>query len=130
MFWRSNCRAFLYLGFADLELTGFSLGEIDGILSDAAEKSPLEPGPEDSLPEHSGVAVSRPGDLWILGAHRLICGDAQNEADYVRVLAGKPADLVLTDPPYNVPITRHGRRPARSCVRTRAAYSRSDVARL
>ncbi|WP_425905516.1 site-specific DNA-methyltransferase [Nitrobacter sp. TKz-YC02] len=100
-------QSLLDLGFDDLELTGFSLGEIDGILSDAAEKSPLEPGPEDSLPEHFGAAVSRPGDLWILGAHRLICGDAQNEADYDRVLAGKPADLVLTDPPYNVPIKGH-----------------------
>ena len=97
----------LDFGFDDLELTGFSLGEIDGILSDAAEKSSFEPGPENSLPETFGAAVSRSGDLWILGAHRLICGDAQNEADYDRVLAGRPADLVLTDPPYNVPIKGH-----------------------
>jgi hypothetical protein len=53
----------LDLGFDDLELTGFSLGDIDGILSDAAEKSPLEPGAEDSLPENFGAAVSRPGDF-------------------------------------------------------------------
>jgi ParB-like chromosome segregation protein Spo0J len=78
------------LGFDDLELTGFSLGEIDGILSDAAEKSPLEPGPEDSLPEHFEAAVSRPGDLWILGAHRLICG-RRSERGGLRSRIGRQA---------------------------------------
>ena len=91
--------------FDDLELTGFSLGEIDGILSDASEKSASEPGPEDSLPDERDATVSRRGDLWILGSHRLICGDARNETDYRRVLAGRLADLVLTDPPYNVRIS-------------------------
>lgn len=100
-------QSLLDVGFDDLELTGFSLGEIDSILVDAAEKGDVEPGPEDSLPEERVAAVSRRGDLWNLGAHRLICGDAQNEADYDRVLAGRRADLVLTDPPYNVRIGGH-----------------------
>jgi DNA modification methylase len=93
--------------FDDPELTGFSLGEIDGILSDASEKSAPEPGPEDFLPADKEAAVSRPGDLWVLGPHRLLCGDARVETDYRRVLAGRSADLVLTDPPYNVRIDGH-----------------------
>src|SRR6202790_5404690 len=93
--------------FDDPELTGFSLGEIDGILSDASEKSAPEPGPEDFLPADKDAAVSRPGDLWVLGPHRLLCGDARIETDYGRVLAGRSVDLVLTDPPYNVRIDGH-----------------------
>jgi DNA modification methylase len=53
------------------------------------------------------AAVARRGDLWYLGPHRLTCGDAREEADDRRVLAGRPADLVLTDPPYNVRIDGH-----------------------
>ena len=90
--------------FEDLELTGFSLGEIDNILSDASEKSAAEPGPENAIPDEVGAAVSRFGDLWNLGSHRLMCGDARNETDYQRLLDGRRADVVLTDPPYNVRI--------------------------
>jgi DNA modification methylase len=97
----------LDLEFDDPELSGFSLGEIDGILSDASEKSAAEPGPEDSLPAEKAAKVSRVGDLWLLGSHRLLCGDARSETDYRRVLAGRSADLVLTDPPYNVRIDGH-----------------------
>ena len=66
------------LQFDDIELTGFSLGEIDLMLDEAAEKKAEEPGPEDELPANSlqGPAVSRAGDLWVLGPHRLLCGDA------------------------------------------------------
>jgi DNA modification methylase len=87
--------------FEDLELTGFSLGEIDNILIDAADKSPAEPGPEDAAPVKRETAVSRHGDLWVLGSHRLLCGDARVSDDYERILAGSKADLVMTDPPYN-----------------------------
>ena len=47
-------------------------------------------------------AISRPGDLWLLGPHRVLCGDACSRADLDRVLDGQPADMVFTDPPYNV----------------------------
>jgi DNA modification methylase len=97
----------LDLEFDDPELTGFSLGEIDNILSDASEKGTPEPGPEDAVPATKVTAVSRLGDLWLLGPHRLLCGDARLEIDYHRILAGRPADLVLTDPPYNVRIDGH-----------------------
>src|SRR4029077_13045883 len=92
----------LDLQFEDLEITGFSLGEIDTILDEASEKTPVGPGPEDDVPPVVAAPVTRKGDLWILGSHRLLCGDARCQDDYARLLAGESADLVLTDPPYNV----------------------------
>jgi ParB-like chromosome segregation protein Spo0J len=62
------------LQFDDIEVTGFSLGEIDTILDDASEKKPVEPGPEDQIPPVVAAPVSRKGDLWTLGSHRLLCG--------------------------------------------------------
>ena len=91
------------LQFDDIEVTGFSLGEIDTILDEASEKKPIGPGPEDDVPPVVAAPVSRKGDLWILGSHRLLCGDARCEADYARLLDGQTADLVLTDPPFNCP---------------------------
>jgi ParB-like chromosome segregation protein Spo0J len=70
------------LQFDDLEITGFSLGEIDTILDEASEKKPVGPGPDDDLPPVVAAPVSRRGDLWILGSHRLLCGDARSESDY------------------------------------------------
>jgi hypothetical protein len=70
------------LQFDDLEVTGFSLGEIDTILDDASEKKPVEPDPEDHVPAVVAAPVSRKGDLWILGSHRLLCGDARSDKDY------------------------------------------------
>jgi hypothetical protein len=92
------------LQFDDIEVTGFSLGEIDIILDEASEKEPVGPGPEDDLPPVIAAPVSRKGDLWILDSHRLLCGDARCDSDYARLLEGASADLVLTDPPFNVRI--------------------------
>ena len=92
----------------DLELTGFSAAEIDLTLDSFRECDPESAtGPEDEIPDVVGLAVSRIGDLWILGRHRLLCGDAQKADDYARLLEGKAADLIFTDPPYNVPINGH-----------------------
>jgi hypothetical protein len=74
------------------------------ILDEASEKKPVEPGPEDQIPPVVAAPVSRKGDLWTLGSHRLLCGDARIDADYARLLEGKIADLVLTDPPWNLRI--------------------------
>src|SRR5258706_7565094 len=90
------------LQFDDIEITGFSLGEIDTILDEASEKKPVGPVPEDDLPPVIAAPVSRKGDLWILGSHRLLCGDARCDSDYARLLEDESADLVLTDPPFNV----------------------------
>jgi hypothetical protein len=91
----------------DIDLAGFAMPEIDLILDEAREVG--EPaGPEDMHPEMSaGPAVSRAGDLWIVGNHRLLCGDARSAGDYARVLDKAKAQFVFTDPPYNVPIDGH-----------------------
>jgi DNA modification methylase len=90
--------------FDDIELTGFSLGEIDQILDEAAEKTAPEPAREDDIPAGSlgDPAVSRAGDLWVLGSHRLLCGDAADPTSYQVLLDGEQAGLVLADPPRNV----------------------------
>lgn len=53
------------------------------------------------------VSVSRPGDLWSLGRHRLLCGDARDAQAYDHLLGADVVDLIFTDPPYNVPIDGH-----------------------
>jgi len=57
---------------------------------------------EDAVPELAETPISAAGDLWLLGSHRLIVGDATNQSDVARLMAGDAADLVFTDPPYNV----------------------------
>jgi hypothetical protein len=92
----------------DVTLTGFSLAEVDLTLDLARDSDPdAPPGPEDQIPPMAGAPVSRMGDVWVLGRHRLICGDARNPEDYGRLMPGEVADLVFTDPPYNVPIDGH-----------------------
>lgn len=92
----------------DLELTGFSLAEVDLVLDAASEREvPGPEGPADAIPPLPAVAVSRRGDLWRCGRHRLLCGDARVAADYVALLEDGTADLLFTDPPYNVPIDGH-----------------------
>ena len=89
----------------DVTLTGFSLAEVDLTLDQAREASTeTTDGPADLIPEPEGDAVSRQGDLWHLGRHRLLCGDARSADDVSRLLAGERADLIFTDPPYNVRI--------------------------
>ncbi|MEA2875568.1 MAG: hypothetical protein QOF14_764 [Hyphomicrobiales bacterium] len=88
----------------DLSLTGFSLAEVDFALDQADESAPDEVAPADVVPEPLPSPVSRRGDLWSLGRHRLLCGDARNGADYALLLGEEKADLIFTDPPYNVRI--------------------------
>lgn len=91
----------------DITLTGFTLAEVDFTLDVAKESDPEASDAEDVIPQIAPEAVTRPGDLWLLGRHRLLCGDARNAADYARLLGGERADLIFTDPPYNVPIDGH-----------------------
>lgn len=62
---------------------------------------------EDLVPGGFGPPVSRRGDLWLLGRHRLLCGDTRDAADLDRLMGAERADLVFTDPPYNVAIDGH-----------------------
>jgi DNA modification methylase len=92
----------------DIELTGFEMAEIDLIVEEAREASGDASGPEDAVPEPSlSPAVSQAGDLWLLGSHHLLCGDARDQAAYDQLLAGAKAEFVFTDPPYNVAIDGH-----------------------
>ena len=92
----------------DVELTGFETGEIDIILDDADEAKGEASGPEDEVPDPlPGPSVSQPGDLWDMGKHRLLCGDARDNTTYELLLDGEKADFVITDPPYNVAIDGH-----------------------
>jgi hypothetical protein len=89
----------------DLEAIGFEVPEID-LLIDGLNTVP-EADPDDRLPEISESAVTVSGDLWQLGKHRVLCGDSLITADYDRLIDGAKADLVITDPPYNVAIDGH-----------------------
>ena len=92
----------------DVELTGFSMAEIDLIIDEVNESKPVdEVCAEDaqfSLPEHP---VTRLGDLWLLGRHRLLCGDALDASSHDRLMQRERAALLFTDPPYNVKIDGH-----------------------
>lgn len=91
----------------DVELTGFSLAEIDFTLDEAREAKPgLPDAAEDEIPV-TGPAVTEVGDIWRLGRHRLICGDAQDAGVFRSLLGDEQADLLFTDPPYNVKIDGH-----------------------
>ena len=88
----------------DLEATGFTIGEIDlkiagldDAADDDADEAPIPPGPP----------IARYGDLWLLGRHRLLCGDSLDAASYAKLLGDERAAMVFTDPPYNVPIDGH-----------------------
>ncbi len=89
----------------DVELTGFSLAEVDFALDDARDADPAaKDAPEDAVTASVGPAVTRMGDLWQLGRHRLLCGDTRSPADMDVLMGADRADLVFTDPPYNVAI--------------------------
>jgi DNA modification methylase len=85
----------------DLGLIGFTDEELAALLAGPAEEQAGQTD-EDQVPEAPEQPVSRPGDLWLLGPHRVLCGDATVLADVERVLGGQLADMAFTDPPYNV----------------------------
>ncbi len=91
----------------NVELTGFSLAEID-LTIEAGQSNTNDLDDEAELiPEPSKTAVSQLGDYWQLGPHRLLCGDAQQIKDIERLMDGDEANLIFTDPPYNVPVDGH-----------------------
>lgn len=88
----------------ELEITGFETAELDALLADPVDAA----DPDDEAPEPKlGAAVTRLGDVWQIGAHRLACGDARDLVVLRALLGEERADLVFTDPPYNVPIDGH-----------------------
>lgn len=90
------------LGF-DLDLTGFDdfdLGEFDDDVTSLDDDADL-----DSVPEPPEIPISKRGDVWLCGKHRVMCGDSTNIEDAARLMGGGLADLLITDPPYNVAYT-------------------------
>jgi ParB-like chromosome segregation protein Spo0J len=90
----------------DLALTGFDAGEIEALLTDEVTGTDGEQGDgdpsdaADDVPEILANPVSRPGDVWALGQHRLICGDAADAGVVTTLMAGEQAHLLFTSPPY------------------------------
>lgn len=83
----------------DLGLLGFNADELADLLNpDGTELN----GDPDYVPELPAAPIAQPGDLWLLGRHRLLCGDATDPEHVARLVDGSSADLLLTDPPYNV----------------------------
>jgi len=85
----------------DLSLLAFSENELEEILHPDGKPGLTDP---DEIPEPPDEAITQPGDLWILGDHRLLCGDSGNPEHVDRLLAGAAIQLVNTDPPYNVKV--------------------------
>jgi DNA modification methylase len=88
----------------DLAVTGFSPPELDIIMLDEPEG---EGADEEVIPDPPSKSVSRLGDVWIMGKHRLLCGNSLEPESYVKLLQGKLATAVLTDAPYNVKIANN-----------------------
>ncbi len=84
----------------DLELTGFTEDEWDVLI--AGDEGTEGLTDEDTVPEVTENPVSQPGDVWLLGEHKILCGDATKAEDYKALLGDELADMTVTDPPYNV----------------------------
>lgn len=88
----------------DTDLTGFGAAEIDELFNNLHDKDTEDDDFDiDSALEEE--TISRPGDIWLLGKHRLICGDSTKSETYEKLMDGKKANLCVTDPPYNVNYT-------------------------
>lgn len=91
-----------------IDVTGFEMGEIDMMIENLAPASRGKDDPADAIPDSGAKPqVTRAGDLWVMGRHRVYCGDGRNDAVYSELMEGRRADMVFTDPPYNDPIDRY-----------------------
>ena len=86
----------------DVEITGFDTVDLD-----ALEEGQRPDSPEDAVPAIATASISGPGDVWQMGRHVLLCGDAREKSSYAALMGEKRCDVVFTDPPYNVRINGH-----------------------
>lgn len=91
-----------------LDITGFETPEIDIIIDGADEATEAEAETVET-PDPAAPVITEPGDLWVLGDHRIFCGDALQAQSYDTLLDGETPQMVFTDPPYNVPVNGHVR---------------------
>lgn len=89
----------------DLALTGFDGGELDTLLN--AGDTPTDDADDVPVVNRDEASVSAFGDMWVLGNHRILCGDARNADAYATLLGHDRAQMVITDSPYNVPVNDH-----------------------
>src|SRR5262249_28581313 len=85
----------------DLGLLGFDPNELSKLLDPALKDGLTDP---DDVPTAPDETITQPGDLWLLGEHRLLCGDSTQPQDIARLMGGQPARMMFTDPPWNVGI--------------------------
>lgn len=90
----------------DITVTGFEMGAIDVMIGEHApaamkDEADVQPSVDPERP-----IIAKPGDIWQLGSHRLMCACSLEIENYKRLLSGEPADMVFTDPPYNIPVDR------------------------
>ena len=114
----------------DIGAIGFSVAEVDALIEGVAPEEPGDPA-DDIVPE-CAARRCQPGDIWQLGAHRLICGDALDPEIISCLMVGEQARMVFTDPPYNVPIEGHvgnsGRTQHREFAMARGEMSSDEFA--
>jgi len=122
----------------DWSLLGFDQDELAKLLDPGVKEGLTDP---DAVPEPPDDPVTKPGDLWVLGDHRLLCGDSASAEDVDRLLDGQPIHLVNTDPPYNVKVeprsnnaiaagvTSFSRREDLQCERSTSERGEKDRAR-
>jgi len=92
----------------DIGVIGFEPSEIDILIDGQSPEDRSAPDEDDKLPPlDKGALVSRTGDLWICGDHRIYCGDSLNASTYEALMGEDRAQMVFTDPPYNVPVKGH-----------------------
>ncbi|MCA8948435.1 MAG: ParB N-terminal domain-containing protein [Planctomycetes bacterium] len=109
-----------------LDGVGYTEDDLDALVQQLREQEKVDKDLTDDGPEEPpAVAIAQPGDLWVLGEHRLLCGDSTNLEDVLRVMAGDQAALVATDPPYLVDYT--GERPNDSGKDWTATYREIDI---
>lgn len=88
----------------------FDDGDVEALLERVEQLDPVEGKTDpDDAPEPPAEPTTKPGDLWILGNHRLLCGDSTNIQHVERLMDGKKADMVFTDPPYGVSVVKDGK---------------------
>jgi DNA modification methylase len=88
----------------ELDVTGFDPGEIDLLMGDFVES---RSNPMDDIPEPEEIAIAKPGDLFVLGHHRIIVGDARDRGVYASLMGPEIAEMAFLDPPYNVKVNGH-----------------------
>jgi len=114
----------------NLDITGFEAAEIDSLMGDLVDR---EEDPADEIPALANKPITHLNDLWLLGPHRLLCGDATKVSRLANLMGGEVAAMMFTDPPYNVRIASvqgRGRIRHREFVRASGEMSRPEFTRF